>query len=95
MAYSLIPSTRWQEILDITDEKEQGVAATKYVCSLENEVRILKAKQDDIKKETYTYLVEIFMKTKPFSDWLKDHDDKIRNDVHDSYKDWSGIQGGF
>lgn len=49
MAYSIIPSVKWQKILDMTDEKEQGIAATKYVYELETHIKKLNDELDKIK----------------------------------------------
>ena len=95
MAYQIIPSQRWQEILDMTDEYKQGKAATEYVDDLEKEIRILKGQIEELKHNQEIGMIDEIMKCKPFKQWLEYHDERTRNDVHDSYKDWSGLQGGL
>lgn len=51
MAHSIIPSVEWQKILDMTDEKEQGIAATKYVYELETRIKRLNDELDKIKNQ--------------------------------------------
>lgn len=91
MPYSIVPSQRWQEILDMTDEYEQGKAATEYVDSLEKEIE----KLNKLREMDEDYVITKLMKCKPFKKWLEYHDERVRDDVHDSYKDWSGLQGGL
>lgn len=92
MAYSLVPSPKWQKILDIEDETEQGIAATKYVCELENEVRNLQMKQEKLADDVEKYVVKSVMtKNKFFKEWLREHDREL---IADEHRDWSGVQGG-
>lgn len=89
MAYSIIPSARWQEILDMTDESEQGIAATKYVYQLEKEIEHLKVMNKHCRDEAVMEVVGELMKNKSFKDWLQNHDDEI---YETERQDWSGVK---
>lgn len=88
MAYSLVPSAKWQEILNITDEKEQGIAATQYVCDLEHKVATLEQQIEEASHKAELKVVDSVMKNKYFKEWIDNHD-RCNNE------DWSGTQGGF
>lgn len=86
MAWEMKPSPKWQEILDIQDEQEQGRAATAYVISLEKEILDLKFERDKAIKRAKHDLIGRIMDTRDMKEWLYEHDKKISD-----YQDWSGF----
>lgn len=92
MAFQKEPSQKWQDILNMTDEEEQGKAATEYVMELESEIQRLKTKSNISFTQGKNSVIDSLMHTPEVKEWLAEHDKALH---HYYGQDWSGLQGGF
>lgn len=92
MAFNVNPtSEKWEEIVNIQDEKSQNRAITRYVYELEQKIFSQECELKRLKKENKKYKKDILS--------LEVVKDAIRKAKSEAYKecntDWNGIQGGF
>ena len=92
MAYDVSPtSERWEELVNIQDENQQGRELRKYVYELENkvssyeyELRELRIENTNMKKDILSIKV------------VKDAINSAKSEAYSECNtDWSGLQGGF
>lgn len=92
MAFDINPtSERWEEIVNIQDEKSQNRAIRRYVYELEQKIFSQERELERLKKENKKYKKDILS-----LNIVKDAIRKAKSEAYKEYNtDWSGMQGGF